>query len=51
MFTVEEKTEGCLLVGIDVGSTTTKIAALDVENQNIVYSDYSRHYAAQMHSV
>ncbi|MDO4261544.1 MAG: BadF/BadG/BcrA/BcrD ATPase family protein, partial [Eubacteriales bacterium] len=40
-----------LLTGIDVGSTTTKIAAVNSENGNIVYSDYRRHGAAQVQSV
>lgn len=31
-------------LGIDIGSTTVKIAILDKENQ-IVFSDYERHYA------
>ena len=31
-------------LGIDIGSTTVKIAILDAE-QNIVFSDYQRHYA------
>ena len=40
-----------LLTGIDVGSTTTKIAAINPENGKVVYSDYRRHQAAQVHSV
>ncbi|MCD7884451.1 MAG: acyl-CoA dehydratase activase [Lachnospiraceae bacterium] len=39
------------LVGVDVGSTTTKIVAVDPERKQIVYSDYKRHNAAQVHSV
>ncbi|MCD7819497.1 MAG: acyl-CoA dehydratase activase, partial [Lachnospiraceae bacterium] len=39
------------LVGIDVGSTTTKIVAVDSERKQIVYSEYKRHNAAQVHSV
>lgn len=31
-------------LGIDIGSTTVKIAVLD-ENHNILFSDYERHYA------
>ena len=31
-------------LGIDIGSTTVKIACLDKEN-NIVFSDYERHFA------
>ena len=33
-----------LKIGIDVGSTTMKTVALDEEN-NLVYSDYQRHYS------
>ena len=32
------------LLGIDIGSTTVKIAILD-ENNQILFSDYERHYA------
>lgn len=32
------------VMGIDIGSTTVKVAVLD-ENKNIVYSDYNRHCA------
>ena len=31
-------------LGVDIGSTTVKIAILDTNN-NIVFSDYERHYA------
>ena len=31
-------------LGIDIGSTTVKIAILDAEH-NILFSDYKRHYA------
>ena len=40
-----------LFVGIDVGSTTTKVAALDADTQALVYADYQRHHAAQVKSV
>ena len=40
-----------LLVGVDVGSTTTKIVAVDAKSKEIVFSDYRRHNAAQVHSV
>lgn len=36
--------EGLLRVGLDVGSTTVKIAVID-DNDNIVYGDYRRHHA------
>ncbi|MCD7834787.1 MAG: acyl-CoA dehydratase activase [Lachnospiraceae bacterium] len=39
------------LVGVDVGSTTTKIVVTDPETKQILYSDYRRHNAAQVHSV
>ena len=32
------------LLGIDIGSTTVKIAILD-ENNKLLFSDYERHYA------
>lgn len=38
-------------VGIDVGSTTTKIAAMDSGTQKILYSEYRRHHADQIKSV
>ena len=38
-------------MGIDIGSTTTKIVAVIPENEEIVYSDYQRHNVAQVHSV
>ncbi|MCD8362328.1 MAG: acyl-CoA dehydratase activase [Lachnospiraceae bacterium] len=40
-----------LLAGVDVGSTTTKIVAVNPENGKIVYSEYRRHNAAQVQSV
>ena len=39
------------LVGIDIGSTTTKIVALDKETKTIRYADYRRHNAKQLASV
>ncbi|GHU62969.1 2-hydroxyglutaryl-CoA dehydratase [Clostridia bacterium] len=32
-------------LGIDIGSTTVKIAILDASSQEILFSDYARHYA------
>lgn len=46
-----QNTECPLLVGVDVGSTTTKIVAVDRMTGQIVYSDYQRHGAAQLKSV
>ena len=41
-----------LLVGVDIGSTTTKIAAITPDSDaRIVYSDYQRHNAKQIASV
>ncbi|MGN0205314.1 MAG: acyl-CoA dehydratase activase, partial [Coprococcus sp.] len=40
-----------LFVGIDVGSTTTKIVAINPDNKQILLSNYKRHNAAQVHSV
>ena len=40
-----------LLIGIDVGSTTTKITVLDAGTETLLYSDYRRHHADQLASV
>jgi predicted CoA-substrate-specific enzyme activase len=40
-----------LFAGIDIGSTTTKIVALEEKNKTAVYSDYQRHHADQIGSV
>ena len=47
-YTADQNT---LLVGIDVGSTTTKAVALDSGTGTIQFSDYQRHGAAQTKSV
>ena len=39
------------LIGIDVGSTTTKIVVLQKEDETIVYSEYARHHAELARSV
>ena len=38
-------------LGIDVGSTTTKIAALGEDSGELLYADYRRHHAEQRKSV
>ena len=35
------------LVGLDVGSTTVKVAVVDPESRELLYADYLRHNAAQ----
>ena len=40
-----------LYVGVDVGSTTTKVAVLDAVTHQVLYSEYRRHHAAQAKSV
>lgn len=40
-----------LHVGIDAGSTTTKIVAIDEDTREVLYSDYGRHQANQVKSV
>lgn len=40
-----------LLTGVDVGSTTTKIAVVDGMTHQILFSDYQRHHASQARSV
>ncbi len=38
-------------VGIDIGSTTTKVVAIDTETNGVIYSDYKRHNAEQLQSL
>ncbi|MCD7861933.1 MAG: acyl-CoA dehydratase activase [Lachnospiraceae bacterium] len=40
-----------VLLGIDVGSTTTKVVALEAESHSILYTNYQRHHARQARSV
>ena len=42
-----------VLVGIDVGSTTTKIVVMQTGNSDykVVFSNYERHHADQLKSV
>ena len=47
----EKKEQETLLAGIDVGSTTTKVAVIDPETGGILFSDYRRHHADQVKSI
>ncbi len=49
----EEKAEkvSTILLGIDVGSTTTKVVAMTGREHKMLYSHYSRHHAKQAESV
>ena len=41
---ITKPNEQNILVGIDVGSTTTKIVALDADHDHqLLFSDYARH--------
>ncbi len=40
----KQQTENLYKLGIDIGSTTVKVAVLDPKNQ-LVFSDYERHFA------
>ena len=40
-----------LLVGIDIGSTTTKLAVVEPDTGELLYSVYRRHYSKQRQSV
>ncbi len=46
-----KKEKQILHVGIDVGSTTTKIVAIENHTGEVLYSDYERHQANQVKSV
>ncbi|MBO4881999.1 MAG: 2-hydroxyacyl-CoA dehydratase [Lachnospiraceae bacterium] len=41
---LNSKTDGSARLGIDIGSTTVKVAFIDKDN-NILFSDYKRHFA------
>ena len=43
--------QACLLIGIDVGSTTVKAVAVDGATRQIVWSDYQRHETRQAEKV
>ena len=47
----DNKTGRGLPVGIDIGSTTTKVAVLEPGTGALLYSDYRRHHADQAGSV
>ena len=38
---------GAYLLGIDVGSTTAKLAVLEPQSKRLLYTSYKRHYAEQ----
>ena len=40
-----------ILVGIDVGSTTTKVAVMEAATGKVLFSDYTRHQSDQLQSV
>ncbi len=44
-------TSSLLYVGIDIGSTTTKLVALDAKTKQVVFSDYRRHNALQLQTI
>lgn len=49
---MQNKSSGrALPAGIDIGSTTTKVAVLDPDTGDLLYSDYRRHHADQVSSV
>ena len=43
--------ETCLVLGIDVGSTTVKSVAVDAQTREILWSDYRRHESRQAQAV
>lgn len=52
METEMSRTDRCeLRVGLDVGSTTTKVVVLGVSNEELLFSDYTRHHSQQLVSV
>jgi activator of 2-hydroxyglutaryl-CoA dehydratase len=47
----ERNNRPMLFAGIDIGSTTTKIVAIEEDHKTVSYSDYQRHHADQLGSV
>ncbi len=43
--------EKILNIGVDIGSTTTKILAIDKNSEEVVWQSYKRHHAKQLDSV
>lgn len=48
---LDQSEQQSVLVGIDVGSTTTKIAAMEAKTHQLLFSNYQRHHADQIQSV
>ena len=46
-----EENQTVIRIGVDVGSTTTKIAAIDGKDKQLLFSSYDRHHAMQLDSV
>ena len=46
-----QQTPPCVHVGLDIGSTTTKVAVLDPQTEELLFWDYRRHGARQAQSV
>ncbi len=51
MYPQTHRKENPVWAGIDIGSITTKVAAVDSVSKELVFSDYARHGAAQTQSV
>ena len=47
----KSENSGMLRVGIDVGSTTTKVVAFRENSEELLLSDYTRHHSDQLKSV
>ncbi|MDQ0194827.1 BadF/BadG/BcrA/BcrD ATPase family protein [Paenibacillus wynnii] len=45
------QSQDCLVIGIDVGSTTVKVTAVNPESRQILWSDYQRHHTKQAEKV
>lgn len=42
------KASNCVMIGIDVGSTTVKATVVDSTTLEILWSDYQRHHTKQL---
>lgn len=51
MYMTKKGVDKLAYIGVDIGSTTTKLVAIRPQNRKIIYKDYQRHYAKQAESV
>lgn len=51
MYMTKKGVDKFVYIGVDIGSTTTKLVVIRPQNRKIIYKDYQRHYVKQAESV